>query len=57
MGSNSIRCGLGKDDIISEIRLSKSADIKKENVYLIVEGPDDIRFFKKFYCYPLNFNS
>ncbi|WP_407451975.1 hypothetical protein [Fibrobacter sp.] len=48
MGSNSIRCGLDKDDIISEIRLSKSADIKKENVYLVVEGPDDIRFFKKF---------
>lgn len=46
MGANSIRSNLSKDSIISAIRLCKSADITHKNVYLIVEGADDIRFFK-----------
>lgn len=46
MGANSIRTNLSREATISDIRLSKSADIKHEYVYLVVEGLDDIRFFK-----------
>ena len=46
MGANSIRTNLSRDSTISEIRLCKSADIAHEYVHLIVEGPDDIRFFR-----------
>lgn len=46
MGANSIRTNLSKDSTISEIRLCKSADITHKWVHLIVEGPDDIRFFR-----------
>lgn len=49
MGTNSIRTNLSKDDIISDIKLSLGADISGENVYLIVEGQDDIKFLKP-YC-------
>lgn len=42
MGNNSIRSSLTRDDIISDIILSIGADIKRENVYVLVEGQDDI---------------
>ena len=42
MGNNSIRSNLSKDDIISDIILSMGADIHKKNVYVLVEGEDDI---------------
>lgn len=44
--SNSIRDNLTKVDIVSEIRLSLSADIERENVFLLVEGQDDVKFLK-----------
>lgn len=44
--SNSVRANLTKEDIISEIKLSMGADINKEITYLIVEGSDDIKFWK-----------
>ncbi|MBV7271625.1 DUF4435 domain-containing protein [Clostridiaceae bacterium UIB06] len=46
MGTNSIRANLSKDDIISEIRLSLGADIKQEHTFLVVEGEDDLKFWK-----------
>ena len=42
MGDNSIRNNLSKDDIISDIILSMGADINHRNVYILVEGEDDI---------------
>lgn len=48
MNSNSIRTNISKEDIISDIKLTKSADLNKEYVYLVVEGPDDIKFMAKF---------
>lgn len=48
MGNNSIKNNLGKDDIISDIVLSMGADIKRKNVYLIVEGEGDKKFLRKF---------
>lgn len=48
MNSNSIRTNISKEDIISDIKLTKSADRKKEHVYIVVEGPDDIKFMAKF---------
>lgn len=47
MGSNSMRDNITKDDIISEIRLELSADIKKNKVITVVEGQDDIKLLKK----------
>ncbi|PYE47864.1 hypothetical protein HUB98_24445 [Paenibacillus barcinonensis] len=44
--SNSVRSNLTKEDIVSEIKLSIGADINKEITYLIVEGSDDIKFWK-----------
>lgn len=46
MGTNSIRENLTKTDIISEIRLSLGADIKNELVFMLVEGLDDIKFWR-----------
>jgi len=37
---------LTKEDIISEIKLSIGADIKKEYVYMLLEGSDDIKFWR-----------
>ena len=43
MGINSIKTNLTKDSIISDIKLLLGADINKENVYVVVEGEDDIK--------------
>lgn len=48
MGTNSIKSNLTKDTIISDIKLLLGADINKKNVYIVVEGEDDIKFFRKF---------
>lgn len=48
MDSNSIRDNLSKEDIISDILLCLGADIHRENVYLLVEGEDDIKFLFPF---------
>ncbi|WP_342419635.1 hypothetical protein [Paenibacillus sp. FSL H8-0168] len=44
--SNSVRDNMSKEDIVSEIKLSIGADIKKEYTYLLVEGSDDIKFWR-----------
>lgn len=46
MEYNSIKQNLNKEDIISEIRLMLDADINKQQLFIIVEGEDDIRFWK-----------
>lgn len=46
MGANSIRSQLTRDDIISEIRLFRSADSAHEYTHIILEGPDDVRFMQ-----------
>ncbi|HAR84947.1 MAG TPA: hypothetical protein DCR69_04390 [Clostridium sp.] len=46
MGTNSIKANLGEGDIISEIALSLGADIEHKDVFVIVEGEDDIKFWK-----------
>ena len=48
MESNSIKDNLSKEDIISDILLCLGADIHKENIYLLVEGEDDIKFLRPF---------
>lgn len=48
MGTNSIKSNLSRDDIISDIILEMGADIKKENVYILLEGKDDIRFLRSY---------
>lgn len=48
MGTNSIKKNLTKDSIISDIKLLLGADINKENVYVIVEGEDDVKFLRKY---------
>lgn len=48
MECNSIRTNLSREDIISDIRLCIGADIYKENIYLILEGEDDIKFLRPF---------
>ncbi|PKM65354.1 MAG: hypothetical protein CVU95_15575 [Firmicutes bacterium HGW-Firmicutes-2] len=45
---NSIRENLTKEDIISEIKLCMSGDVYKKNVYVLLEGSDDIKFIKRF---------
>lgn len=45
MGQNSIRFNIGKEDIISEIRLILSTDFYKKKSVVIVEGEDDVLFF------------
>ena len=51
MGTNSIKSNLSKETAISQIKLSLGADIKKENMIIVVEGQDDIKFLRKF-CKP-----
>lgn len=46
MEGNSIRNSITKEDIISNIRLTLSTDYHKKKIIMIVEGQDDIRFFK-----------
>lgn len=46
--TNSIRSNLNKEDIISEIKLSISADYLEKKVFLLVEGNSDVLFLKKF---------
>jgi len=48
MNSNSIRTNISKEDIISDIKLTKSADSNKEHIYIVVEGQDDINVMSKF---------
>jgi len=48
MESNSIKDNLSKEDMISDILLCLGADIHKENIYLLVEGKDDIKFLRPF---------
>ena len=48
MGNNSIKTNLTKDSIISDIKLLLGADINKENVYIVVEGDDDIKFLRRY---------
>lgn len=48
MGTNSIKANLTKDSIISDIKLLLGADINKENVYVVVEGDDDIKFLRRY---------
>lgn len=48
MGTNSIKKNLAKDSIISNIKLLLGADINKENVYVIVEGEDDLKFLRRY---------
>lgn len=48
MAINSIKDNLTKEFIISDIKLCIGADIKKEKIYLLVEGEDDIKFLKTF---------
>ena len=48
MESNSIRDNLSKEDMISDIVLSLGADINKKQVFLVVEGEDDIKFLRAF---------
>ena len=46
MDSNSIRKDLKREDIISEIRLLCGEDYEKVKTFVIVEGDDDLKFFK-----------
>lgn len=48
MASNSIRSNLKKEDIISDITLCMGADIDRKNIYLLVEGEDDIRLLHPY---------
>ena len=48
MVNNSIRCNLTKNDIISELKLIIAADVNRDNVYIIVEGEDDIKFMSPY---------
>lgn len=43
---NSIRDNITKEDIIAEIRLELNADLHKQTTIIIVEGSDDITFFR-----------
>lgn len=46
MRTNSIRSNLNKEDIIADIRLTLSADLKHQKIVVVVEGEDDIVFLK-----------
>lgn len=48
MGTNSIKTNLTKSSTISHIKLLLGADINKENVYIVVEGEDDIKFLRRY---------
>lgn len=48
---NSIRDNLTKDDIIAEIQLQLDADFENKKCIVIVEGSDDVTFFRgKLFC-------
>ena len=49
MQSNSILNNLDKDTTISEIKLQLDADIEKKNVFIVVEGQNDITCLCKFF--------
>ena len=46
MGKNSIHDNLSKEDIIAEVRLTLAADFDHKKSIIIVEGEDDILFFR-----------
>lgn len=46
MGTNSILSNLNSEDMISTIRLEMGNDLKKENIYLLIEGFDDKKLFQ-----------
>jgi len=48
MEINSIKKNLDKSAIISSIKLMLATDFDKKKVFLIVEGEDDWKFFRKF---------
>ncbi len=48
MESNSIKDNLSREDMISNILLCLGADIHRENIYLLVEREDDIKFLRPF---------
>lgn len=48
MESNSIKDNLSKEDMISDIILCLGADVHEEDIYLVVEGEDDIKFLRSF---------
>lgn len=53
MENNSIKSNLTKDYIISDLKLSLSEDVYRENVFIVVEGENDIKFLKSY----LNFDN
>lgn len=48
MGTNSIIDNLDKKTMISTIKLLLSNDIDKKDIFIVVEGDDDVKFIKKF---------
>lgn len=44
--NNSIKSELTKEDVISELKLQLSADYERKSRWVIVEGWDDVRFFR-----------
>ena len=46
MGKNSITGNLTKEDVIADIRMTLSADFELKKCILVVEGDDDIDFFR-----------
>lgn len=49
MGINSIKRYMNKEEIISNIKLLLGADRECKNIFVVVEGGDDIKFLKKFF--------
>ncbi len=47
MGTNSIKREMKTGELIAEIRVELSADIKREKVVVVVEGKSDTAFFKE----------
>lgn len=47
---DSIRENRTKEDMIAEIRLEQSEDIRNEKCFVIVEGSDDVLFVKRTFC-------
>ena len=47
---NSIRDSLTKEDVLAEIRLQLDADISGKTCIIVVEGADDITFFRGKLC-------
>lgn len=46
MGKNSITSNLTKEDVIADIRLTLSTDFNHEKCIVVVEGDDDLIFFR-----------